>query len=156
MREKLGQAQPENLPPQTKAAGESLQRLLTDLEARDGILDRRFYAVCEFSRVDDLRGLLARAALSVHHLRGRQLRMFLVSAVLGGSPAEFDEHASVEVEVNRREMCIGDRLVRSLHLGPLAPLAGPRLPAGTHGGGGADGPVNSHRPDTGGAGGEDA
>ena len=117
MREKLGQAQPENLPPQTKAAGESLQRLLTDLEARDGILDRRFYAVCEFSRVDDLRGLLARAALSVHHLRGRQLRMFLVSAVLGGSPAEFDEHVSVEVEVNRREMRIGDRLVRSFHLG---------------------------------------
>ena len=48
MREKLQQAQPENLPPQTRAAAESLGRLLTDLEARDGILDRRFYAVCEF------------------------------------------------------------------------------------------------------------
>ena len=116
MREKLGQAQPENLPPQTRAAAESLQRLLTDLEARDGILDRRFYAVCEFPRVDDLRGLLARAGLSVHSLSGRQLRMFLVSAALGGSPSEFDEDAAVEVEVNRREMRIGDRLVRSLHL----------------------------------------
>ena len=117
LRESLQHAQPDNLPPQTKAAAESLGRLLADLEARDGILDRRFYAVCEFGRVDDLRGLLARAGLSVHALRGRQLRMFLVSAALGGSPTEFDEEKPVEAEINRRDMRIGDRLVRSLHLG---------------------------------------
>ena len=117
MREKLQQSQPDDLPPQTRAAAESLQRLLTDLEARDGILDRRFYAVCEFSRIDDLRGLLARAGLSVHTLRGRQLRMMLVSAALGGSPSEFDEDAPVEVEVNRRDVRVGESLVRSLHLG---------------------------------------
>ena len=117
MRESLKQAQPESLPPQTKAASESLQRLLTELESRDGILDRRFYAVCEFERVDELRGLLARAGLSVHPLKGRQLRMFFVSAAVGGSPAEFDEDATVEVEVNRRDMRIGGSLVRSLHLG---------------------------------------
>ena len=117
MREKLKQAQPESLPPQTKAASESLGRLLTNLETRDGILDRRFYAVCEFPRVDELRGLLARAGLSVHPLRGRQLRMFFVSAALGGSPADFDEDAPVEVEINRRDMRVGGSLVRSLHLG---------------------------------------
>ena len=117
LKDTLRKAQPEDLPPQTKAAAESLRRLLTDLETRDGILDRRFYAVCEFPRIDDLRGLLARAGLSVHPLRGRQLRMFLVSALLGGSPGEFDGDAQVEVEVNRREMRVGNRLVRSLHLG---------------------------------------
>ena len=117
LRESLQQAQPDNLPPQTKAAAESLGRLLTDLEARDGILDRRFYAVCEFGRVDDLRGLLARAGLSVHPLRGRQLRMFFVSAALGGSPADVDENGEIAVEINRRDMRIGDRLARSLHLG---------------------------------------
>ena len=117
LRENLKQAQPADLPPQTRAAAESLGRLLTDLEARDGILDRRFYAVCESARIDDLRGLLARAGLSVHHLRGRQLRMFLVSAALGGSPAEYDEETPVEVEIGRRDMRVGDRLVRSLHLG---------------------------------------
>ena len=117
MREKLQEAQPEDLPPQTKAAAESLGRLLTDLETRDGILDRRFYAVCEFARVDDLRGLLSRGGLSVHVLRGRQLRMFLVAAALGGSPAEFDEETPVEVEVGRRDVRIGHRLARSLHLG---------------------------------------
>ena len=117
LRESLQQAQPDNLPPQTKAAAESLGRLLTDLEARDGILDRRFYAVCEFARIDELRGLLARAGLSVHPLRGRQLRMFFVSAALGGSPADVDENGEIAVEINRRDMRIGDRLARSLHLG---------------------------------------
>ena len=117
LRESLHQAQPDNLPPQTKAAAESLGRLLTDLEARDGILDRRFYAVCEFARIDELRGLLARAGLSIHPLRGRQLRMFFVSAALGGSPADVDENGEIAVEINRRDMRIGDRLARSLHLG---------------------------------------
>ena len=117
LRENLQDTQPENLPPQTRAAAVSLQGLLTDLESRDGILDRRFYAVCEFARMDELRGLLARAGLSVYTLKGRQLRMFFVSAALGGSPAEGDMQTSVEVEVNRRDMSIGDTLIRSLHLG---------------------------------------
>ena len=117
LRANLEEAQPADLPPQTRAASESLHRLLTDLETRDGILDRRFYAVCEFPRIDELRGLLARAGLSIHPLKGRQLRMFFVSAALGGSPAEFDEDEQVEVEINRRDIRIGGGLVRSLHLG---------------------------------------
>ena len=117
MRDKLRESRPADLPPQTRAAAESLDRLLTGLESRDGILDRRFYAVCEFGRIDDLRGMLARAGLSVHPLRGRQLRMFLVSAALGGTPAEFDRDKEIEVEINRRDVRVGDRLVRSLHLG---------------------------------------
>ena len=117
LRDDLQRAQPADLPPQTRAAAESLGRLLTDLEARDGILDRRFYAVCEFGRIDDLRGLLARAGLSVHPLNGRQLRMFLVAAALGGSPTEFDEESPTEVAVGRRDIRVGGSLVRSLHLG---------------------------------------
>ena len=42
--------------------------------------------------------------------------MFLVSAALSGSPTEADEQKHVEVEINRREMRIGENLVRSLHL----------------------------------------
>ena len=117
LRESLQEAQPENLPPQTKAAAESLRRLLTDLEARDGILDRRFYAVAEFGRVDELRGLLARAGLSVHPLRGRQLRMLVLASALGSPPAETDEEKPVEVEMGRRDVRVGGHLTRSLHLG---------------------------------------
>ena len=117
LREKLREAQPDDLPPQTKAASESLQRLLTDLETRDGILDRRFYAVCEFTRIDELRGLLARAGISVHPLQGRHLRMFFVSALLGGSPTDVDEETQVSVEMGRRDLQVGGHIVRSLHLG---------------------------------------
>ena len=74
MRKGLRDAQPDGLPERTRKAAESLHRLLTDLESRDGIVDRRFYAVCAADRLDDLCGLLARSGLSVHPLRGRQLR----------------------------------------------------------------------------------
>ena len=117
LREELREAQPQDLPPQTRAAAESLRRLLTELEARDGILDRRFYAVCEFGRFDELRGLLARAGLSVHPLSGRRLRMLMLASAMGGTPAEMDEETPLEVEMRRREVRVGDRLVRSLHLG---------------------------------------
>ena len=91
--------------------------MLTDLETRDGIMDRRFYATCAVDRLDDLCGLLARAGLSVHPLAGRQLRMLVQAAALGGSPRELDGVEPVQVEVGRRDIRIGDRLVRSLHLG---------------------------------------
>ena len=117
LRDKLQEAQPADLPPQTRAAAESLRRLLSDLEARDGILDRRFYAVCEHARYDELRGLLARAGLSVHPLGGRRLRMLMLASALGGPPAEMDEETPVQVEMGRREVRVGDRLIRSLHLG---------------------------------------
>ena len=117
LRDDLEAAQPPDLPPRTRAAAESLRRLLGELEAREGILDRRFYAVCEHERMDELRSLLVRAGLSAHLLTGRQLRMLVLASALGGSPREFDEDAEVAVEFNRREMRLGGHLARSLHLG---------------------------------------
>ena len=117
LRQKLQEAQPAELPSRTAAASESLRRLLADLETRDGILDRRFYAVCEFPRIDELGNLLARAGLSVHILKGRQLQMLLVAAALGGSPFEVGEDRPMEVEMHRHHIRVGDRLMRSLHLG---------------------------------------
>ena len=148
LRENLQEAQPESLPPQTKAASESLGRLLTDLETRDGILDRRFYAVCEFGRIDDLRGLLARAGLSVHPLKGRQL-----PHVPGGS-----RPGRLPLRARRGDPGRGgDRPPRHAHRrnprtlpppGQVAPVPCSRLPPGADGGGRADGPVRPRRPDT--------
>ena len=117
LREKLDEAQPEDLPRQTRDAADSLGRLLATLETREGILDRRFYAVCEHSRMDELHGLLARGGLGVFPLAGEPLRLFWLSAALGGSPIERDESQEMEVEVNRRDIRVGKRLTRSLHLG---------------------------------------
>ena len=148
LRDKLSEAQPGDLPPQTKAAAVSLRRLLTDLEARDGILDRRFYAVCEFPRFDELRGLLARAGLSVHPLSGRRLRMLVLASALGGTPAETDEEEPVEVEMGRREVRVGDRLVRSLHLGKWPRSLAPGFLQGLMAAGAPMGPVDPPGADT--------
>ena len=90
---------------------------LSQLETRDGILDRRFYAVCQMERADELRSLLSKGGLSVHPLTGRTLRMLLLASALGGSPQEVDEDAPVNVEIHRRHLRIGGHLTRSLHLG---------------------------------------
>ena len=117
LRNSLAEAQPEDLPQQTRDAADSLGRLLTTLEAREGILDRRFYAVCEHARADELRALLVRAGLGVFPLNGQSLKLLLLASALGGSPDDRNEDTELEVEVNRRDIRIGGHLVRSLHLG---------------------------------------
>ena len=117
LRAELRKAQPQDLPSRTKAAADSLQGLLGELETRDGILDRRFYAVCELERAEEFASLLARASLSVHPLKGHALRRLLLAAALGGTPVERDEDAPIGIEVNRRDLRIGGHLTRSLHLG---------------------------------------
>ena len=117
LRNTLAEAQPEDLPQQTRDAADSLGRLLTTLEAREGILDRRFYAVCEHSCADEMRVLLVRAGVGVFPLNGQALKLLLLASALGGSPNERDEEEEQSVEVNRRDIKVGDHLVRSLHLG---------------------------------------
>ena len=117
LRKSLTEAQPEDLPPQTRDAAESLGRLLGTLESREGILDRRFYAICEHARADELRGLLSRAGLGVFPLKGQALRLLLLASALGGSPSERDEDEELTIEINRRDIRVGGHLTRSLHLG---------------------------------------
>ena len=117
LRDALKEAQPEDLPPKTEQAAESLRGLLRDLETREGVLDRRFYVVCRHDRADDVASLLSRVGLFVQPLSGRTLRMFILACALGGSPRDMDETEQVSVEMNRRELRIGPRLTRSLHLG---------------------------------------
>ena len=117
LRDALREAQPEGLPPKTKEAAESLRGLLRDLENREGVLDRRFYVVCRHDRANDMASLLSRVGLSAQPLSGRTLRMFMLACTLGGSPRDMEEDEPVEVEINRRELRIGSRFTRSLHLG---------------------------------------
>ena len=117
LRVALRETQPEDLPPKTKEAAESLRGLLKELETREGVLDRRFYVVCRHDRSGDMASLLSRVGLFVQPLSGRTLRMFMLACTLGGSPRDVHEDKQVEVEINRRELRIGGGLTRSLHLG---------------------------------------
>ena len=116
MRNELEQAQPDDLPDRTREAARSQRRLLTELESREGILDRRFYAVCEEEHAQELRGLLARSGLSIHPLEGEPLQRLVVASALGGSPARTCRDEPVEVQLNQRHIQLGGRLARSLHL----------------------------------------
>ena len=116
MRGELEQAQPCDLPDQTREAAQSQRRLLSELESREGILDRRFYAVCEEEHAQELRGLLARSGLSIHPLEGDALKRLVIAAALGGSPARTSRDEAVEVQLNQRSIKLGGRLARSLHL----------------------------------------
>jgi len=120
MRNELEQAQPGDLPEQTKEAAESQRRLLSELESREGILDRRFYAVTEQEHALELRGLLSRSGLTIHPLEGETLERLVIAAALGGSPARGGRDEPVEVEVNQRDVRLAgrlnDRWARSLHL----------------------------------------
>ena len=116
MRGELEEAQPGNLPDQTREAARSQRRLLTELESREGILDRRFYAVCEEEHAQELRGLLARSGLSIHPLEGETLQRLVMASALGGSPARSGRAEAVEIQLNQRQIQLGERLARSLHL----------------------------------------
>ncbi|MDE2967376.1 MAG: ATP-binding protein [Chloroflexota bacterium] len=116
MRRELEDVQPVDLPDQTREAARSQRRLLAELESREGILDRRFYAVCEEEHAQELRGLLARSGLSIHPLEGEPLQRLVIAAALGGSPARTTRDGPVEVQLNQRSIKLGGRLARSLHL----------------------------------------
>ncbi len=116
LRAALAAERPDGLHEGAGEAADSLQGFLGDMESRDGILDRRFYAACEHGRFGEMLTVLARAGMPVHPLRGRQLRMLLLSAALGGSPSDTDEDTPIVVDLRRREVRVGDGLRRTLHL----------------------------------------
>ena len=116
LRRELAAAQPDDLPEATKQAADSSRRLLSELESRPGILDRRFYAICEWEHAAELRGVLARAGLVIHSLQDESLRRFVIASALGGTPTEREPEAESTVQINRAELDIDGRLQRSLHL----------------------------------------
>ena len=58
-------------------------------------------------------------------LKGQPLKLLLLASALGGSPSERDEEEELSIEVNRRDIRVGDHLVRSLHLGKWPRLLAP-------------------------------
>ena len=118
LRNTLAEAQPEDLPQQTRDAADSLGRLLTTLENREGILDRRFYAVCEHNRADELRSLLTRAGLGVFPLNGN----FPQVVAPGLDPGRLPQRPRRGRRDGDRGQpaatsAVGEHLTRSLHLG---------------------------------------
>ena len=116
LRRELKAAQPDDLPQQTRQAAESSRRLLEELEIRPGILDRRFYAICEREHAGELGGVLARAGLAVQPLNGEPLKSLIIAAAIGGTPTGRAPDLQASVTINRRDVDVDGKLQRSLHL----------------------------------------
>ena len=72
-------------------AAESLDILLGDKEDEEGLMDRRFYIVCDDERMDDVMAAISRVQLTAGILTDRALNIFLLSCAFGQSPADLPE-----------------------------------------------------------------
>ncbi len=116
LQRELEDAQSEDLPVQTQVAAESSRCLLEELESRHGILDRRFYAICEQEHAGELRSVLTRTGLKVQPLRDDSLHRLVIAASLGGTPSDRAADSVANVQINRAEIEVDGRLQRSVHL----------------------------------------
>ncbi|MDE2688587.1 MAG: DUF87 domain-containing protein [Chloroflexota bacterium] len=67
---------------------ESVDVMLGDMERREGLMDRRFYIVCEEDHIEGVLVAMERVQLKVGMLAGRALDLFVLSAIFGQSPAD--------------------------------------------------------------------
>ena len=72
-------------------AAESLDVLLGDKEDEEGLMDRRFYIVCDEERMDDVMAAISRVQLTAGILSDRALNILLLSCAFGQSPADLPE-----------------------------------------------------------------
>ncbi len=72
-------------------AAESLDVLLGDKEDEEGLMDRRFYIVCDDERMDDVMAAISRVQLTAGILSDRALNIFMLSCAFGQSPADLPE-----------------------------------------------------------------
>lgn len=67
---------------------ESVDVLLGDMERREGLMDRRFYIVCDEEHVEEVLVALERVQLQIGMLAGRALEIFMLSCLFGQAPAD--------------------------------------------------------------------
>ncbi len=72
-------------------AAESLDVLLGDKEDEEGLMDRRFYIVCDEERMDDVMAAISRVQLTAGVLTDRALSIFMLSCAFAQSPADLPE-----------------------------------------------------------------
>ncbi|MCY4579265.1 MAG: DUF87 domain-containing protein [Chloroflexi bacterium] len=78
-----------------RMAAESLDVLLGDMESREGLMDRRFYIICDAERMDEVMAAVSRVQLTAGVLADRALDILLLSCAFGQSPADLPEQESI-------------------------------------------------------------
>ena len=81
-----------------------------------GVVDRRFYAICQKARASELQGLLVRAGFAVFPLKDRALRLLVESTLRGCAPPATDTDGPMAIGLSRGQVKLGERTSRSYQL----------------------------------------
>ncbi len=76
-------------------AADDLDNLLAELEDREGLMDRRYYIVCDEENTDEVSAAVSRLNLRAGYLAETALDIFLLSATFGQSPADLPEQERI-------------------------------------------------------------
>ena len=101
---------PDYLTEKVQEAADSLDELLLGLEQREGLVDRRFYVICDQANIELLAGGIASLRdVGLLPLRGERLKKFLASLAIGSSPATVDFDKELTLNVHSKFLQMGDR-----------------------------------------------
>lgn len=90
------------LSPSLSDAAESLDDMLSGMEERPGLLDRRFYIICEEKYIDDVTAAMGRVNLVFAQMGGTALDILIRSVAFGQSPASLPQHDRIAYRVHSR------------------------------------------------------
>ena len=111
-RELMRSEREEGLSDRMLAAAESLDAMLGELEEREGIMDRRFYMICNEEDADEVYSAMSRVRIEVGILGGEALRLLVLTSVLGQAPADLPEHDGISFRVGAKAIESSNGLMR--------------------------------------------
>ncbi len=76
-------------------AADDLDNMLADMEQREGLMDRRYYIVCDEENIDEVTSAVSRLNLRSGYLAETALDIFLLSATFGQSPADLPDQERI-------------------------------------------------------------
>ena len=80
-------------------AAEALDTMLGKMETREGLMDRRFYIICNEENMDEVMAALSRVKLESGILADRALNILMLSSLLGQSPADLPDEEELRMRV---------------------------------------------------------
>ena len=83
-------------------AAEDLDSLLADLQDRQGMMDRRYYIVCDEDNLQEVSAAIGRLNLDAGYLSERALDIFMLSASYGQSPADLPDKERFHISESSR------------------------------------------------------
>ena len=80
-----------------KGAADDLDSLMAEMEERPGMMDRRFYVVCDEEDIQEVTAAMSRVGLKAGYLAGEALERLMLSEVCGIAPDDLPQQQRVHL-----------------------------------------------------------